>query len=130
MKISIIVISLVVIVIGGCASTETVKESEGQGISRTYPYPYDAVYDATISAAKSQELEIVETEKTKGRLIFKHGVTLWSWGENIAVFIKPLSPNSTEVEIVSEPVMAPFNIPPDWQHILLDKINDELRGSK
>lgn len=130
MKIPSLVISLIVIVIGGCASTETVKESEGQGITRTYPYPYDLVYDATISAAKTQELEIVETDKSNGRLIFKHGVTLWSWGENIAVFIKPQSTNSTEVEIVSEPVMAPFNIPPDWQHILLDKIDEELRSGK
>ncbi len=130
MKIPVMVIILIVIAVGGCASTETVKESEGQGVSRTYTYPSDVVYEATISAAKTQELEIVETDKTKGRLIFKHGVTLWSWGENIAVFIKPQSTNSTEVEIVSEPVMAPFNIPPDWQHILLDKIDEELRSGK
>ena len=112
---------------GGCASTETVKKAEGEGISRSFSYAFEPVYEATISAAKEKELEVVESDKKSGRLILAHGVTLWSWGERIAVFVKPLSNNETEVEVVSKPVLAPLNFPPDWQNILLDQIEAELR---
>jgi len=127
MKIHALIIVFIVMITGGCASTETVKEAEGEGISRIFSYAFEPVYEATISAAKEQGLEVVESDKKSGRLILAHGVTLWSWGERIAVFVKPLSNNETEVEVVSKPVLAPLNFPPDWQNILLDQIDAELR---
>ena len=65
-----------------------------------------------------------------GRIVLSHGLTLWSWGERIAVFVKPGSGGSTEVEIVSKPVMTPLNFPPEWDRILLDQINVELSQGK
>lgn len=41
----------------GCASTETVKEAKGQGVTRTYGYAYQPVCDATLAAAKTKALE-------------------------------------------------------------------------
>jgi len=130
MKFSVLMIPLLVAIVSGCASTETVKEEKGQGVTRAYLYAYEPVYNATLAAAKTKELEVVENDKANGRLILSHGVTLWSWGERIAVFIKPLATNSTEVEIVSKPVLSPLNFPPDWQQILLDQIDVELRSRK
>jgi hypothetical protein len=114
----------------GCASIDTVKEEKGQGVSRVYQYGYDPVFDAALAAAKAKELEVVESDKGSGRLMLSHGVTLWSWGERIAVFLKPVSAGTTEVEIVSKPVLAPLNFPPDWQRILLDQIDAQLRTKK
>lgn len=130
MKIPILTMLFVAAVATGCASTETVKESRGQGVTRQYPYAPARVFDATLSAAKARKLEVVESDRSGGRLILSHGVTLWSWGERIAVFIKPVTANSTEVEIVSKPVLAPLNFPPDWQGILLEQIGAELRAVK
>ncbi len=128
MKISFLMVAFVALIASGCASTETVKEAKGQGVSRSYPYAYEPVYNATVAAAKNRSLDVVENDKTNGRLILSHGITLWSWGERIAVFIKPIAAASTEVEIVSKPVLAPLNFPPDWQKILLDQIEVELRA--
>ena len=130
MKISFLMIAFVALIASGCASTETVKEAKGQGVSRSYPYAYESVYNATVAAEKNRSLDVVENDKTNGRLILSHGITLWSWGERIAVFIKPIAAASTEVEIVSKPVLAPLNFPPDWQQILLDQIEVELRAQK
>lgn len=127
---SIPMICLLVGVTVGCASIETVKEARGQGVGRAYQAAYEPVYSATLEAAKSKNLEIVESDRITGRLILSHGMTLWSWGERIAVFIKPKDSTSTEVEIVSKPVLSPLNFPPDWQKILLDQIDVELRPKK
>lgn len=115
------------VLISACASTETVKEAEGQGITRSYEYAYEPVFNAVIAAAKTKDLEVVESDKNSGKLALSHGVTLWSWGERIAVFVKPVTDKTTQVEIVSKPVLAPLNFPPDWQNILLEQIAAELK---
>ncbi|MBX3589309.1 MAG: hypothetical protein KF755_00250 [Burkholderiaceae bacterium] len=130
MRLAHLVIPLVAAFVVGCASTETVKEAKGQGVTRTYAYAYQPVYDATLAAAKTKSLEVVESDKANGRVVLSHGVTLWSWGERIAVFIRPVTNRSTEVEIVSKPVLSPLNFPPDWQRILLDQIDVELKARK
>ncbi|HEY5897993.1 MAG TPA: DUF3568 family protein [Burkholderiales bacterium] len=111
----------------GCASTDTVKEAKGQGTTRSYARSYDAVYEATLAAAKKKDLEVVEANKDTGALVLSHGVTLLSWGERIAVFMKAIGSNATQVEIVSKPVLAPLNFPPEWDRILLDQIAEELQ---
>jgi hypothetical protein len=111
----------------GCATTDTVKESEGEGVSRIYQYEYIPVFEATLNAAKAKELDVVEHDEKAGRVILSHGVTLWSWGERIAIFVKPVNDASTEVEIVSKAVMSPLNFPPDWENILFDQIDTELK---
>ena len=76
------------------------------------------------------ETEVVESDKSGGKLILSHGVTWLSWGERIAVFLTRAAANTTKVEIVSKPVLSPLNFPPDWQNILLDQIDVELRAAK
>lgn len=119
-----VVLAMVVV---ACASTDTVKESQGQGASRTYDSAYDSVFDAATAAAKAKELEVVESDKRSGRLVLSHGITALSWGEHIAVFVKAVTSGTTQVEVVSKPVLAPLNFPPDWQTILLDQIGTELK---
>ena len=82
------------------------------------------------ASAKTMELEVVESDKSSGRVILSHGVTLWSWGERIAVFVKAVTTQRTEVEIVSKPVLSPLNFAPDWQQILLEEIGVKLRPGK
>ena len=130
MKLSALVISVFIVALGGCALTETVKEAQGQGVTRVYQEAYEPVFNATLEAAKSKNLDVVESDKATGRLILSHGVTLWSWGERIAVFVKSRGSAGTQVEIVSKPVLSPLNFPPDWQKILLDQIEVELRAKK
>ena len=130
MKISLLIVPLVALIVSACASTETVKEAQGQGATRIYAYAYEPVYNAVLAAAKTKDLEVVENDKANGRLILSHGVTPLSWGERIAVFLKPAAGNSTQVEIISKPVLAPLNFPPDWQNILLDQIDAELRSAR
>lgn len=123
-------LALLPVWMAGCASTETVKEAQGQGVSRTYPAGYDAVYTATLDAAKTKQLELVEADKSTGRLVLSHGITLWSWGERVAVFVKAKGASDTVVEVVSKPVLSPLNFPPDWQKILLDQIDAELKAKR
>lgn len=122
----VIKVVLVTILFAGCASTETVKQEKGEGDKRLFEHGYDAVFDASLVVAKKQELEVVEQDRGSGTIILSHGVTLWSWGERIAVFVTKVSASQTEVEIISKPVLAPLNFPPDWVNRIFDGIAKEL----
>ena len=111
----------------GCASTETVRGSKGEGAKKLYAATFETVYPALLRAAKSEKLEVVSTDKNAGRIDLSHGVTLWSWGERISIFLTKISAKKTEVEIVSKPVLAPLNFPPDWENRLFKAIDRELK---
>lgn len=130
MRFSNLIALIVAAALIGCASTETVKKDRGQGESKVYQNAYEQVFYAALAAAKTKKLDVVEDDKASGRILLAHGVTLWSWGERIAVFIKPLAGNSTEVEIVSKPVLSPLNFPPNWPKILFEQIDVELQAGK
>jgi hypothetical protein len=130
MKVSIVLVTFVGLLAGGCASTQTVKDAKGQGASRLYRHGYSRVYRATLSAAKAKELDITANDRKAHRLILTQGVTWKGLGEKIAVFITPVTRASTKVEVVSKPVLAPLNFQPDWQQALLDQIDAELNAKK
>ncbi len=133
MRATVVVLSLVAVLLGGCASPQTVKEvkeAQGQGVARVYAAAPGAVHDAVLAAAKARNLEVVEDDRAAGRMVLAHGVTALSWGEKIAVFLTPAGPDSTRVEIVSKPGMSTLNYPPDWPKILHDQIAKELKGKQ
>lgn len=127
-KLTVILLTIVLAV--GCASTETVKQAKGEGDRKAFNYPYESVYDATLTVAGKEKLKVVEEDKAKGEIILTHGVTWGSWGERVAVFLYRISESATEVEIISKPVMAPMNFPPDWVTKLFDGIQNELQTAK
>ncbi|MFQ5802142.1 MAG: hypothetical protein ACE5JQ_04500, partial [Candidatus Methylomirabilales bacterium] len=97
---------------------------------KIYNHPYEDVYQATLSAGNKLDLKVVEEDRNEGRIILSHGVTLWSWGERIAIFLTKSTDSSTEVEIVSKPVMAPLNFPPDWVSRLFNEMDQQLIAEK
>lgn len=124
--VKILKLALLAILLVGCASTETVRQEKGEGDKRLFEHDYDAVFDASLVVAGKQGLEVVEQDRDNGTIMLSHGITLWSWGERIAVFVKKVSASQTEVEIISKPVMAPLNFPPDWVNRIFDGIASEL----
>ena len=88
--------------LSGCASTESVKASQQESVHRVYAAPYNAVYAATLAAAKAQKLELVESDPAAGRIVVSHGISLWSWGERIAIWLHRLNESNTDVAIATE----------------------------
>jgi hypothetical protein len=113
--------------LGACATTETVQQAKGTGEKRTFNAEYESVYKATLSAASKQGLTVTSADKSSGQILLSHGVTPWSWGERVAIFVTKLSDNQTQVEIISKPVMGLLNFPPDWASKLFDAIDAELK---
>jgi len=110
-----------------CTTTETLLKAKGTGEKRTFDADYESVYKATLSAASKQGLTITSADANSGQILLSHGVTPWSWGERVAVFVTKLSDNQTQVEIISKPAMQPLNFPRDWTSGLFDAIGADLK---
>lgn len=114
--------------LGACATTETVLQAKGTGEKRTFSGEYESVYKATLTAASKQGLTVTSTDPSRGQILLSHGMTPWSWGERVAIFVTNLSDDQTQVEIISKPIVAPLNFPPDWASRLFDAIAIELKS--
>ena len=114
------------IVLAGCASADSVKQAQGQGVKRTFRHPYEAVYQAAVNAASRRKLELIEEDRAAGRLVLSGGGSWTSFGERIAVFVTRGNDRATIVEVVSRPVGGPITFPPDWPSLLFGDIDQEL----
>jgi hypothetical protein len=112
------------ILASGCASNEQILKD--QGVRYVYQYAYEPIFNATLAAAKTQVLNVDDLDKRRGKLVFSHGISFRSLGERITVFFRAVTPQETEVQIVSKPVISSLNFPPDWQQILHEQIAAEL----
>ena len=116
-----------VLLLGACASTQSVQQAKGTGEKRTFTADYEAVYKATLSAASKQGLTLTSADESSGQILLSHGLTPWSWGKRVAIFVTKISDSRTQVEIISKPERAPLNFPPDWVTKLFDAIGTELQ---
>lgn len=69
-----------------------------------YPFSQKTVFKAIMEAAKNiSGLSIDNADELSGRVTFKAGISLASWGENIPVQLIKVSPARTQMKIMSTP---------------------------
>ncbi len=101
-----ILMMLSTILLSGCATMNTVRPdgaTHPDGATRVYVYPLPVVFAAAKAAARDVGLEVVEEAPDKSFLTARRGVTGWSWGEVVGIYLAPKSPEETKVTIRSLP---------------------------
>jgi uncharacterized lipoprotein len=112
----------------GCANLADAKSARGSGPSREYAAPLDKVWATIPVVLKELELPLVSQSREEGTILAQRGVTAFSYGENVAIFVEPAGGNArTRVEVVSKKAMATNVFAPDWSVEILDKLGERLR---
>lgn len=69
-----------------------------------YPFSQKTVFKAIMEAAPNIEgLSVDSADEMSGRVTFKAGVSLASWGENILVQLVRIAPTRTQMKVLSTP---------------------------
>lgn len=69
-----------------------------------YPFSQKTVFKAIMEAAPNIEgLSVDSADEMSGRVTFKAGVSLASWGENIPVQLIRIAPTRTQMKVLSTP---------------------------
>ena len=112
----------------GCATLADAQAAKGTGTSREYAAPVDKVWSAIPPVLVELQLPLVSQNRADGTVLAQRGVTPFSYGENVAIFVEPVGGAArTRVEIVNKRAMATNVFAPDWSTEILDKLGEKLR---
>jgi hypothetical protein len=114
--------------VSGCANLADAKAARGSGVAREYAASMDKVWNTIPVVLKELELPLVSQNRGEGTILAQRGVTGFSYGENVAIFVEPAGGTTrTRVEIVSKKAMATNVFAPDWSTEILDKLGQKLK---
>ncbi len=122
------VVAIGAFLIAGCASMGSISSLKGQGHTRIYNFPYQTVWGAVPKAMKSLNLAVAFSDEKEGKILTDTPLTLWSYGEAIAVFITPIDDSHTQVEVVSRKKMGTNIFAFSYQDRILNALDKELSG--
>jgi hypothetical protein len=111
----------------GCSTLADARAAKGSGVSRVYEAPAAAVWKAMPAVLSEVGLQLVGDNKNEGYILAQRGVTAFSYGENVAIFIESVGGvTKTRVEAVSKKAMATNIFAPSWEKEILDKLGEKL----
>lgn len=123
----VLALATVLSVCTGCGTLAGARDAKGTGARRVYDAPADEVWNAVPQALAALGLKIASSSRSDGCVLAEGGVSAWSWGEKIAVFVEEVSSSRTEVEVVRKKALATNATARDWENPVLNKIEDVLR---
>lgn len=113
----------------GCSTLADARAAKGSGVSRTYAASQDEVWKAVPSVLMALGLQLVSDNKQEGYILAQRGITAFSYGENVAIFVESIGGvTKTRVEIVSKKVMATNVFAPSWENDILNKLDEKLNS--
>lgn len=122
-KISLLFIMLVSIASTGCSTLADARTAKGTGATRVYDATPDAVWTALPKAVKDVGLDYVGDNRNDGYALAQRGMSAFSYGENVAMFVEPTgSKDKTKVEVVSKKTLATNVFATNWESVILDKL--------
>lgn len=111
----------------GCQTMADARAAKGQGESRVFNVPFEAVWNVAPQALESLGLPIAGTNREEGYVLAENGPSAFSWGERIAVFVTHSSDAQTRVEVVSKRAIQTNVFATDWGPKVLDQIGELLK---
>ena len=125
-----VVIAAVTIVAStsGCSTLADSRAAKGTGVAREYAAPIDVVWKTVPTVLAELSLPMVADNRQEGYVLAQRGVTAFSYGENVAIFVETANGvTKTRVEVVSKRALATNFIAPDWGKSILDKLDEKLK---
>jgi uncharacterized protein YceK len=112
----------------GCSTLADARSAKGTGSVREYAASVDEVWKAMPTVLSELSLPLVGDNKAEGYILAQRGVTAFSYGENVAIFVESVNGiTRTRVEVVSKKSMATNVFAPDWSKDILDKLGEKLK---
>ena len=111
----------------GCTTLGDARKAEGEGVKRTYQATFKQTWDASLASLTRLKLSIASENQEKGYILAQRGMSAFSYGENIALFVKRQNDAACTVEVVSKKAMATNIFAPDWSEDINKEIAMRLR---
>lgn len=128
--IALLFVILVSIAGTGCSTLSDARSARGTGAVRVYDVTPDAVWTALPKIVKEVGLDYVGDNRNDGYALAQRGLSAFSYGENVAMFIEPFgSKDRTKVEVISKRALATTVFATNWETVILDKLTATFPSS-
>jgi hypothetical protein len=111
---------------GGCCTPQSVAQMKGQGSKRAFDVSYDTTWTTLRSVAVMDDLNILNMSKTSGFISARRSMGETTFGDVVAIWIRPISSTQTEVEVVSRRVGPPVPFAPNEEEAILRSLEEVL----
>ena len=129
MRKNFLIAFIAALVLSGCSTLAGVKAAKGSGQSQVYCAKKEVVWKELSNVLNQLELNVKQSNESDGYMLAQAGLTLLSYGENIAIFVESdrYQPTTSRVEVVSKRVLATnFTAANTWELEILSKLNSKF----
>ena len=117
----------------GCATLaddpkRSQREARGSGVIVVYAASFDQVWSALPAVVKELELKVASDNKAEGILLADAGVSAFSWGERIAIYVERVGTSGgIRVEVVSRRAVSANVTAADWAPKIHEKLGKRFK---
>jgi uncharacterized lipoprotein len=128
-KTQLIWIALMLGILGltGCTSLNTAAKAQGSGEQVIYKASFDEVWAAVPEVITNVGLQYVSVNNDKHMFLAKHGISGWSWGENVAIFVGKIEDGKTSVEVVTKRELVTNITAQDWDGPIFIRLDRKFK---
>jgi hypothetical protein len=131
MKIKAQLISIVLMVgilgLTGCTSVSTAARARGSGERVVYNAAFDELWVAVPEVITNVGLQYISEDKDKHMFLAKRGITGWSWGESVAIFVEQIAKGKTSVEVITKRKLITNITAQDWDGPIFIQLDKRFR---
>jgi len=110
----------------GCSTMADALQARGTGVKVTYQASFDEIWAAMPDAIRAAGLEFVSANRDDRSVLAQRGITPFSYGENVAIFIEKVEEAKSSVEVVSKKAMATNIFAPDWAGPIFEQLDKKF----
>ena len=127
-KLTLILIVSSLAFIQGCSTLADAKAGKGNGTVATYDATFDAIWSAIPALLKELELPVVNTNKSSGEVLAQNGISGFSWGDNVAIYVEKVDGQiKTRVEVISKRALATTVFATNWETKIIQKLDQKFK---
>lgn len=126
--IAVVCLFFLAMINAGCATLADAQAAKGSGSFKIYSHPYDVVWNAAVETVKSSGLDLIVQNKEQGNILAQRGMTAFSYGENVAIFVEDVGNKvKTRVEVVNKRTLATNITAANWETRILQDLDRRLQ---
>lgn len=116
------------VLLSGCATLADAQAAKGSGTARIYQKDYADVWSTVLATVSESGLSLVSQDKDKGTVLAQRGISAFSWGENVAIFVERVDGGvRTRVEVVNKRAVTPNITAAYWESDIVGRLDKKLK---
>jgi len=105
----------------------TAVKARGSGEQVIYQASFDEVWAAVPEVITNAGLKFAGVNNDKHVFLAKRGVTGWTWGENVAIFVEKIEDGKTSVEVITKRKLMTNVTAQEWDGPIFIQLDKRFR---